>query len=137
MDIATFTARQGERDSFISSNFSKVEYGLENPLRFYKVNFINRTDSLRFCTMNIKQCWVKKKNDLYEFFMLIKKTEDIEEHIAAVYGPCNASSVITTQGIPIGDGLLFWKKDHLNIYSFTWLRRISKRNGHSLRKTGA
>lgn len=71
MEIADIIARQYDLSRFIHDNFDKVDYDdttksvFQNPIFPYKVDFINRTDSLKFCNMSIQQCWLKKIDSLY------------------------------------------------------------------------
>jgi len=121
MEIADVIKGQYDLDRFIHDNFDKIDYGdtaksgFGNPTFPYKMDFINRTDSLKFCTMNIQQCWLKKINDLYAFFIIIKTTADVQKNISTVFGKCSASAMITSQGTSIGNGLFVWRREDLNI----------------------
>ena len=116
MNISDFIGRQNDLESFIDCNFDKVQYdGFEKPVYFYKVDFINKTPCLKFCTMSIQQCWVKKIDTSYTFFIIIKSTADVQKKISARYGRWDVSGFITTQGTPVGGSHFIWRREHVNI----------------------
>jgi hypothetical protein len=116
MDISDFIGRQSDLHSFIDGNFDPVEYeGFENPVHPFKVDFINRIGSLKFCTMPIQQCWVRKVDTLYAFFIIVKTTADVQKNISNRYGKYDISASITTQGVPVGGQIFMWHSEQLDI----------------------
>jgi hypothetical protein len=116
IEISDFIGRPNDLKSFIDSNFdSVVDDDFRNPMLPYRVDFISRTDSLKFCGMILQQCWVQKIDTLYSFFMIIKQTSDIKNHISGVYGNCNVAASVTAEGININDSLFLWRLGHVNI----------------------
>jgi hypothetical protein len=125
MDISNFIGGRSDIEYFIDSYFDKVEYdGFNNPIFPFKVNFINKEDSMKFCTMNIQQCWVQKIDTLYSFFIVIKRAADLQKNISAKYGRWNISGQVAAQGIPIGGGLAMWSKENLNITLRTYFNAL-------------
>ena len=120
MDIADIMVNQRSLDSFIQSNFDKAGYGSVNPLIYYKIDYVNRTDSLTFCSMSIVQCWVRRTDSLYAFFILVKRSANSRKNITEKYGSPTIMARIDTQGIPIGAGLFMWRKEQLNIELTTY-----------------
>ena len=116
MDISEYVDQPDDLETFIDSNFVTVKYdGFENPMYPFKVNFINRTDSLKFCAMNVQQCWVQRIDTFYSFFMIIKRTAVIKKRITSVFGNCSISASVTAEGIHIDDSLFIWSSGHINI----------------------
>ena len=104
MDISDFIEKKDDLEKFINENFDSVEYKVpSNPLFFYRVNLINKTESLKFCTMNIQQCWVNKIDTLYGFFILIKTSAEIEKNISKIYGKWETRSEGNIDGHSLGD----------------------------------
>jgi len=116
MDISEIAGRQEDLEDFIHHYFDSVEYDrVFSPILLYHVNFINKTDHLTFCKMNIQQCWVKKINDLYAFFMVIKTSAEVEKNISARYGKWDTKGSISIQDSPLGGDLIMWSKGDINI----------------------
>lgn len=116
MDISDFIEKKDGLEQFITENFNYVEYEQScNPLLFERVNLVNKTDSLRFCTMNIEQCWIKKIDTLYAFFILIKTSAEIEKHISRRYGIWETRTEISIQGDRLGGDLFSWSAGQLKI----------------------
>lgn len=116
MDISDYKGRLNDLQTFIDSNFFTVEYeGFENPMHPFKVGFINRTDSLKFCTMTVLQCWVQRIDTFYSFFMILKRSAAVKRHITSVYGNCDVSALVTAEGINMSDSLFMWRRGHLRI----------------------
>lgn len=117
MDISDLIEKKGDIEKFIKENFDSVEYeeAWKNPLPFHRVNLVNKTDSLKFCTMNVQQCWVKKIDTLYAFFILIKTSAEIEKHISKRYGVWETKAEISIQGDPLGGDLISWSAGQLKI----------------------
>src|SRR5579859_6856965 len=96
MDISDIIDRREEVEDFVHRNFDSIEYDrLIKPILFHKINFINKTEHLTFCKMNVEQCWVKKSNDLYAFFMVIKTSAEVEKNISARYGKWDTKGSIS------------------------------------------
>jgi hypothetical protein len=122
MDISDVVGGKSNLDSFIDCNFDKVEYpGFESPIFLSNVNFINKNDSLKFCTMDIQQCWVKRIDTCFAFFIVIKRTNDIRKNISAKYGGYDVTAWATSEGTPIGTGIFIWRKRQLLIYLESYL----------------
>ena len=69
MDIADVIEKKNDLGKFINEHFDSVVY--EEPFGPFpgnRVHLINKTDSFKFCTMNVQQCWVKKTRYLICFF---------------------------------------------------------------------
>ena len=116
MDISEIAGRQEDLEDFIHRYFDSVEYDrVLSPILLYHLNFINKTDHLTFCKMNIQQCWVKKINDLYAFFMVIKTSAEVEKNISARYGKWDTKGSISIQDSPLGGDLIMWSKGDINI----------------------
>jgi len=116
MDISEHIDQPNDLKTFIDSYFDRTVYeGFNNPMLPFRVNFINRTDSLKFCGMTLQQCWVQKIDTLYSIFMIIKQTADVTKHITSVYGNCSGSASISAEGIHIDDSLFFWDLGYINI----------------------
>ena len=61
MDISEIAGKQEELEDFLHHYFDSVEYDrVVSPILLYHVNFINKTNHLTFCKMNIEQCWDTK-----------------------------------------------------------------------------
>jgi hypothetical protein len=118
IDIADFIGKQANLDSFIVCNFDKVDTaatGLFSPT-IYKVDFINRTDSLKFCAMSIQQCWVKRVDSLYAFIIIVKRSAHAHTYISKVYGESDVSALVSGGGdITIDDSIFIWRRGHLTI----------------------
>jgi len=122
MNISDFIGSQSDLDSFIDCNFNKVEYhGFESPIFLSNINFINKNDSLKFCMIGIQNCWVKRIDTCYAFFIVIKRTNDIRKNISAKYGGYDVAASATSEGTPIGNGIFIWRKRHLLIYLESYL----------------
>jgi hypothetical protein len=116
MDISDFLEKKGDLEKFINENFDSVEYDeLRGPLLLYRVNFVNKKESLKFCTMSVQQCWVKKIDKLYAFFILIKTSAEVEKHISERYGKWEVKGEISTQDGPIGGDLFSWSAGQVKI----------------------
>jgi hypothetical protein len=116
MDISDFVGKKDDLEKFINENFDSIEYEeLWNPLLFYRVNFVNKTDLLTFCTMNVQQCWVKRVGKLYAFFILIKKSAEVEKHISERFGKWEVRGEISTNDGPMGDDLFSWTVGEVKI----------------------
>jgi|SRR6185312_5178161 len=115
MDISEILDRPGEIENFVRANFDRVEYDqVLSPVFPFKADFVNRVDSLKFCSMHIQQCWIKKVNTLFAFFMVVKRTSEIERNITSIYGKCDAVGSIYAEESPIVDSLFMWHRG--NIY---------------------
>jgi hypothetical protein len=122
MDISDVIKKDSDLDRFIYENFDSVEYDtFQNPLLSYRVNFVNKTGPIRFCTMNIQQCWVKKAGRMYAFFMLIKKSAEVERHISDRYGKWEVRGDVSTKDGPIGNNLFMWTLGDVKIDISTYL----------------
>jgi hypothetical protein len=109
MDIADFLEKKDDLDKFINEHFDSVQYEQgHNPLLYERINLINKTDSLKFCTMNVQQCWVKQIDSLYAFFILIKTSPEIEKYISRRYGIWETRAEISIQGDQLGGDLFSW-----------------------------
>lgn len=116
MDISDFIEKKDDWDKFINENFDSVEYEEPfSPLPFYRINLVNKTEFLKFCTMDVQQCWVKKIDSLYAFFILIKRSAEIEKHISKRYGKWETRAEISIQGDPLGGDLFSWSAGQLKI----------------------
>ena len=116
MDISDVIERKNHLDDFITKNFENIYYEFPaKPLPFYSVHLINKTRSFEFCNMNIEQCWVKKIDTLYAFFILIKKSAEIEKHISQRYGKWETSAEIVSQNGIIDGDLFSWRVGDLKI----------------------
>jgi hypothetical protein len=101
MDISDFIEKKDDLAKFIKENFDTVEYEEPfSPIPFYRVNLVNKTESLKFCTMNVQQCWIKKSDTLYAFFILIKTSAEIEKHISKRYGKWESKALLVFKVIP-------------------------------------
>ena len=129
MDISDFLEKKVDLDKFINENFDSVEYDkLWGPLPFYQVNLVNKAESLKFCTMNVQQCWVKKIDTLYAFFILIKTSAEVEKHISDRYGKWENKGEISTQDGPIGGDLISWSAGEvkIDVSSYFNVHRVSR-----------
>lgn len=116
MDISDFLENKDDIERFINENFTRFkDEELLSPLRIYQVNLINKTESLTFCTMDVQQCWIRKIDTLYAFFILIKTSADVEKHISERYGRWQMVSEIGTQDGRIGGNLFSWNADKMEI----------------------
>jgi len=115
MDISDFFGKKDEM-KFIDENFESIEYdSLRSPLLTYRVNFVNRIENLKFCGLTIQQCWVKKTGRLYAFFMIIKKSREVEKRISGRYGKWEVQGEISTQDGPLGGTLFMWSAGDIKI----------------------
>jgi hypothetical protein len=129
MDISEIVGKQEDLEDFIHHYFDSVEYDrVFSPILFFNVNFISKTDHLTFCKMNIQQCWVKKTNDLYAFFMVIKTSAEIEKNISLRYGKWDTKGSVSIQDVPLGGDLFTWNIGHISIdvSSYENMLRIPK-----------
>jgi hypothetical protein len=116
MDISEIIGKRKQLESFIHGNFNSIEYNRNrSPILLYNVNFINKTDRLTFCNMNIQQCWVKKRGELYAFFMIIKTSADIERYISAKYGKWDTKGSISIADTPLGGDIITWSMGEVKI----------------------
>ena len=65
--------------------------------------------------MNVQQCWVKKIDTLYAFFIIIKTSAEIEKHISKRFGKWETTAEISAQGGRIGDDLFSWSAGQMEI----------------------
>jgi len=116
MDISEIVGKQEDLEGFVHHYFDSVEYDrVFSPILLFHVNFINKTDHLTFCKMNIQQCWAKRSNELYAFFMVIKTSAEVEKNISARYGKWDTKGSISIQDSPLGGDLIMWSKGDINI----------------------
>lgn len=116
MDISDFTEKTDDLEKFINENFDSVEYEEPfSPLPGDWVSLINKTESLKFCTMNVQQCWAKKIDTLYAFFILIKTSAEIEKHISERYGIWETRGEISIQNERLGGDLFSWNAGQVKI----------------------
>lgn len=116
MDIADLIEKKGDLGRFIRMNFDSVEYvQFRTPLPFMQVNLVSHTDALTFCTMNVQQCWVKRVGVLYAFFMLIRRSDEIEKHISKRFGIWETRGGISIGGDPPDDEMISWNAGPVKI----------------------
>lgn len=121
IDIADHIGTRDELERFLKENFDTIKQ--QEPLGallFYKADLINKTGSLTFCKMHVQQCWVKKIDTLFAFFIAIKTAAGIEKNIASRYGPWKESAEISSDSGPMGGTMFFWRIGQLNIETSTF-----------------
>ena len=116
MDISDFIENKYDLEKFINENFEDIEYQeSSNPLLVFQVNRINKTESLKFCSMNVQQCWVKQIDTLYAFLFLLNdllKLKSISPN-DMVYGETRGE--ISIQDSCIGGDLFSWNTGQMEI----------------------
>jgi hypothetical protein len=116
MDISDFIEKKDDLERFVNENFNRIEYEEPfSPLPGKRVKLVNNTDSLKFCTMSIQQCWVKKVDNLYAFFIIIKTSAEIEKRISNRYGKWETKAEISIQNERIGGDLFSWNAGQVKI----------------------